>query len=72
MKLQHPDATELWIQSLGDKVANDHASVFEDDEFQLGRVPLSDAYEGWKPDAVVTLIKNALISYLLYYVIFAM
>ena len=33
MKLQHPDATELWIQSLGDKVANDHAWVFEDDEF---------------------------------------
>ena len=33
MKLQHPDAVELWIQSLGDRVANDHAWVFEDDEF---------------------------------------
>ena len=33
MKLQHPDAAELWIQSLGDRAANDHAWVFEDDEF---------------------------------------
>ena len=33
MKLQQPDAVELWIQTLRDGVTDDHAQVFEDDKF---------------------------------------